>query len=65
MFEFLDKFLGYSFDVLLKYSERIPRCKCGSKKQESFSGLVGEHVIYCKKCGSIIWSEPITEAMIA
>jgi hypothetical protein len=65
MFKFLDKILGYSFDNLLKASEKIPKCKCGSKKQESFSGLVGEHVICCKKCGSIIWSEPITEAMIA
>lgn len=55
----------YRKRVVRRLTDPPRRCPACKGKLESGGGYVGEEVIYCKGCGRIVWSQPVTDAMIA
>ncbi len=66
--KFVDEVIGVPLASIQKYIDRREappkRCPDCQGKLVEGQGFVGEGVLYCEKCGKIVWSQDVTLAMI-
>ena len=66
---FFEAVIGMDVHSLELYWNRMnsvpSKCPmCGSRKVKYGSGFVGEAMVFCKKCGQLLWEEEVTPAMV-
>jgi hypothetical protein len=70
--ERLERYLGYVENGMPRYDARVladvdndpipehcPHCGTPSEAFESHGGMVGEEILFCPKCSSIVWEDSV------